>query len=61
MGALVVDPKRPNTMYAGVGATVLKSDDAGESWKTISQGGGSDDQALPRRGAYTRSGLRDRL
>jgi photosystem II stability/assembly factor-like uncharacterized protein len=47
LGALVVDPKRPSTLYAAVGATVLKSDDAGDSWKGISHGGGSDDQALP--------------
>ena len=47
LSALVVDLKRPNTLYAAVGATVLESDDGGDSWKTISHGGGSDDQALP--------------
>ncbi len=43
----MVDPKRPNTLYTAVGATVIESDDGGDSWKTISHGGGSDDQALP--------------
>ena len=45
--ALVVDPKRPTTLYAAVGAKVLKSDDAGDRWQAISHGGGSDDRALP--------------
>ncbi len=45
--ALLVDLRRPSTLYAAVGATVLESDDGGDSWKTISHGGGSDDQALP--------------
>ena len=43
----MVDPKRPSTLYAAVGATVLESDDAGDSWQAISHGGGSDNQALP--------------
>ena len=47
LGALVVNPKRPSTLYAAVGAKVLESDDAGESWQVISHGGASDDQALP--------------
>lgn len=45
--ALVLDPERPNTLYAAVGATVLESDDAGRSWQVISHGGGPDDYALP--------------
>ena len=45
--ALVVDPKRPDTLYAAVGATVVKSDDAGDSWQVISHGGGPNNQALP--------------
>jgi photosystem II stability/assembly factor-like uncharacterized protein len=47
LAALVVDPKRPSTLYAAVGATILASNDAGERWQVISHGGGSDDQALP--------------
>ena len=47
LGALAVDPKGPGTLYAAVGATVLESHDAGDSWQAISNGGGSDNQALP--------------
>jgi photosystem II stability/assembly factor-like uncharacterized protein len=53
---LAVDPHHPTTVYAAVGATVLKTADAGNSWQAI--GRGLPVQAgLPRGGCHCRNGV----
>jgi photosystem II stability/assembly factor-like uncharacterized protein len=36
--ALALDPQHPTTLYAAIGSTVLRSTDAGRSWRSITQG-----------------------
>ena len=36
--ALAVDPRHPTTVYAAIGANVLKTTNAGESWQPIADG-----------------------
>jgi len=37
-GALAVDPKHPSTVYASIGSKLLRTTNAGASWKGISKG-----------------------
>jgi photosystem II stability/assembly factor-like uncharacterized protein len=53
---LAVDPHHPNTVYAAVGAAVLKTTDAGRSWQPI--GHGLPVKAgLPRGGCHCSNGV----
>jgi hypothetical protein len=37
-GELAVDPQHPTTVYASIGRTLLRTTDAGASWRPITQG-----------------------
>ena len=53
---LAVDPHHPSTVYAAVGATILKTTDSGHSWQPI--GRGLPVQAgLPRPGCHCHNGV----
>jgi photosystem II stability/assembly factor-like uncharacterized protein len=54
--ALAVDPRRPTTVYAALGANLLKTTDAGRTWQRIGRGLpiAAD---LPRPGCHCRDGV----